>query len=278
MQEKKLSVGEISFTNCFPIYYYLRHRCSLSGVRFVAGVPARLNAALREGELDLCPGSSIEYARHPERYLLLPRFCIGSLKAIWSIRLFSRLPLEQLDGKAVALTGESDTSVVLCRIILGRFMGFENEFTTEITDLEQALDRADAVLLIGDRALAAGARAGDLYSYDLGSIWYERTGLPFVFALWILREKSASTHAAYLEKFWNALCEAHRSLSHPDDQLVESALKAKPFLSEIPVKEYWRLISYELSEDHLEGLKLFYRLANEIGQLDSQPEIRFYEF
>lgn len=277
MKEKQLSVGEITYTNCFPIYYHLRHRCELSGVRFVTGSPARLNAALRKGELDLCPSSSIEYARYPERYLLLPRFCIGSVKTIWSISLFSRLPIEQLDRKTVVLTGESDTSGTLCRIILGRFMGFDNEFKTEITDLEEALEKADAVLLIGDRALAASRRVGDLYSYDLGSIWHEQTGLPFVFALWTLHENAARIHAEMLKEFWQALCEAHRSISHPDEELVRSALKAKPFLTTASVKEYWRVISYELSQDHLKGLKLFYRLGNELGVLGSQPEIRFYE-
>jgi len=277
VKEKQFSVGEIPYTNCFPIYYHLRHRCELSGVRFVAGSPACLNAALCKGELDLCPSSSIEYARHPEGYLLLPRFCIGSVKTIWSIRLFSRMPIEQLDRKTVVLTGESDTSVILCRIILGRFMGFDNEFRTEIIDLEEALEKADAVLLIGDRALAAGRRLGNLYSYDLGGIWHQQTGLPFVFALWTMREDAARTHAEILKEFWQALCEAHRSISSPDEELVSSALKAKPFLTPTLVKEYWRMISYELSQEHLKGLKLFYSLGNEIGALESQPEIRFYE-
>jgi len=277
VKKKQFNIGEITYTNCFPIFYHLRRNDVLSGVRFVAGTPARLNAALRSGELDLCPGSSVEYACRPGQYLLLPRFCIGSVKAIWSIRLFSRLPLEQLDGKSVVLTGESGTSVLLCRIILGRFLGFKNEFRSETTGLDQALERADAVLLIGDRALAAGPQAEKLYSYDLGSIWYERTGLPFVFALWTLRREAAKTHTAELKEFWPALCEAHRKLSDPDEELVSGALETRPFLTRTKVKEYWRLISYELSNEHLKGLELFYRLGNEIGALGTPPKIRFYE-
>jgi chorismate dehydratase len=243
----------------------------------VQGQPSGLNAMLRDGRLDLCPSSSIEYALHQKRYLLLPRFCIGSLHAIWSIRLFSKLPLEQLDRKSLILTGESDTSAVLCRVILNRFMGFQNEFATEIIDLEDALDRADAVLLIGDRALAAHKRAGNLYSYDLGSFWNEKTGLPFVFALWTMNEDAAVTKAAELEEFWQALCEAHRRLSAPDEEMIESAVQARPFMTHDSVVRYWRLISYEMSESHLEGLELFYRLAYEIGELETLPELRFFE-
>ena len=177
---------------------------------------------LRDGRIDLCISSSIEYALHRKRYLLLPRFCIASLKAVWSIQLFSKLPLEKLDRKSLILTGESDTSALLCRVILERFMGFRNEFAKEIVDLEEALDRSDAVLLTGDRALAARNRAADLYSYDLGSIWNEKTGLPFVFALWTVNEDAAVTKAADLEEFWQALCQAHRSLAAPDEEMIDS--------------------------------------------------------
>src|SRR5436190_20439407 len=45
---------------------------------------------------------------------------------------------------------------------------------------------ADAVLLIGDRAMRA-ALPGYPYSYDLGQEWTEWTGLPFVYAVWAVR-------------------------------------------------------------------------------------------
>ncbi|MEA2062194.1 MAG: menaquinone biosynthesis protein [Gemmatimonadota bacterium] len=279
MEKKQLRIGEITYTNCFPIYYHLRNRSGTGTAEFVPGSPARLNELLRSGKLDLCPSSSVEYARDPERYFILPRFCIASTGTVRSIRLFSRLPLEELDGGRVVLTGESATSVVLCRIILGHFLGFDNDFTTGLSDLDQALDQADAVLLIGDRALAAGMRRDrpGLYSYDMGEIWHERTGLPFVYALWTLNETVARTQAdmQMLNEFWQSLCEAHRALPEADEEIISSLLRKKPFLTRSGVTEYWRLISYRLTGKHLEGLDLFYSLGHETGLVPAPPEIRF---
>ena len=45
---------------------------------------------------------------------------------------------------------------------------------------------ADAVLLIGDRAMRA-CLPGFAHAFDLGQEWYDWTGLPFVYAVWAVR-------------------------------------------------------------------------------------------
>ena len=241
------------------------------------GTPAELNSLLHQGRIDLCLSSSIEYARHSELYLLLPRFCIASAGPVPSIRLFSRLPLDRLDGAKVILTAESETTWVLCRIILERFLGFHNRFTTRKTDLEDALGEAEAVLLIGDRALAAQNHAEGIHSYDLSTIWQEHTGFPFVFALWTLRAEKVLTHRETLVELWSALCKAHQAINQPDDQLIRAVLAEKTFFTRDQLLHYWGLICYELSEAHLQGLRLFYRLAQELNFLAQSPEIKFYD-
>lgn len=277
-KDTELRVGEISYANCFNIFHYLRRQFPVPGVSFVAAPPAELNSRLRRGLIDLSPSSSIEYARHADDYYLLPRYCIGSRGPIWSIRLFSRLPVEDLDGSTVVLTGESDTTVVLLRIILSRFYGFTNRFVTEYTDLEEALSKAPAVLLIGDKALAGGTRApAGVRVYELSELWQAHTGLPFVFALWTLRRDAARARAEQLGAFWRALESAHQRIASPDDELVEAALASRSFLDREMILEYWRLVCYELTPEHLRGLTEFYRLAVEIGQAKSTPRLEFYD-
>jgi chorismate dehydratase len=46
---------------------------------------------------------------------------------------------------------------------------------------------ADAVQIIGDPALLAESAHPDWLSVDLGAVWHEMTGLPFVYAGWIGR-------------------------------------------------------------------------------------------
>src|SRR5215210_6427241 len=108
-------------------------------VEEVQGVPTDLNRQLLEGEIDLAPISSIEYARNADRLRLLPRLCVGSEGAVDSIQLVSRKPLEQI--RSIAVTPESATSVVLTRVLLPE------------ADHVPSGEGADATLLIGDAAL-----------------------------------------------------------------------------------------------------------------------------
>ena len=113
-----LRIGEISYLNCTPIFSMLRSRFADPEYQFVCGTPAELNQRLRSAEIDICPSSSIEYARNPDSYLILPDISIASIGAVKSVLLFSPLPIEALNGAEIALTGESETSVALLKILL----------------------------------------------------------------------------------------------------------------------------------------------------------------
>src|SRR4051794_13945462 len=151
-----------------PVFYRLE-----ADVEEVVGVPTDLNQALLDGECDLAPISSIEYARNADRLRILPRLCVGSEGAVDSIQLVSKTPLEHV--RTVAVTPESATSVVLTRVLL-----------PEATHVPLG-EPADAKLLIGDAALKS-AFEDPTPHYDLGRLWQERTGLPMVFAVWATAE------------------------------------------------------------------------------------------
>src|SRR5919109_3275928 len=106
-----IRLGRISYVNMAPGFYRLD-----ADVEEVQGVPTELNQRVLNGELDLAPISSIEYARHAGRLRLLPRLCVSSEGAVESIQLVSKKPLEQV--RVVAVTPESATSVVLTKVLL----------------------------------------------------------------------------------------------------------------------------------------------------------------
>src|SRR3954452_3394764 len=147
-----------------PVFYRLD-----AEVEELVGVPTDLNRALLEGECDLAPISSIEYARNADRLRILPRLCVGSEGAVDSIQLVSKTPLEHI--RTVAVTPESATSVVLTKVLLPE------------ASLVPFDEPAEARLLIGDAALKS-AFEDPTPHYDLGRLWLERTGLPMVFAVW----------------------------------------------------------------------------------------------
>lgn len=230
---------------------------------------------LADGRLDLCPSSSIEYAKHPEKYLILRDLSISSVGRVKSVFLFSRRPIENLNGQTVGLTRESATSVNLLKIILARFYNFRNQFT-ELKDANiKDLDDLPAVLLIGDSALKTALRREEgVYSYDLGELWNRFTGLPFVFALWIVRDETATDNRDAVTLLHGQLSEAKQRAY--DSYAVIAEEFGKEWIGKNELVDYWKTISYDLTPCHMEGLKLYYRFSAELHLTSGEPLIRMF--
>lgn len=268
-----LAVGHITYANCVPFFHYL-DEVGFRG-RIIEGVPAELNRLLATGVIDVSPSSSFEYACRWQDYLLLPGHSISACGPVRSVLLFSARPIEALEGTKIALTGESATSVNLLRILLGEFYGFRKvTFGVPDRPVEALIAEGATALLIGDRALRA-AQGASGHVYDLGELWYRFTGLPFVFALWIVRRETAQVKreevAALLRQLASARTRAFTSLEE-----VAATTPERLWMGEAGLIEYWRCMSYELDEQHLVGLRHFFSLAVKHGLLPAQPEIRFF--
>ena len=111
--------------------------------------------------------------------------------------------------------------------------------------------------------------------YDLGGLWYQFTGLPFVFALWILRREAALHKGSELRTLQKNLSES-RSRALSDLPALAKATPEREWLGEAGLVEYWNSMSYDLTEKHLQGLNLFFRLCFKYGLLTDEPEIHFF--
>jgi chorismate dehydratase len=270
-----LNIGHIQYANCTPIFSALASNFDCTGYRFVGGVPARLNAMLRAGSIDLSPSSSFEYAMAHDQYCLLPELSISAIGPVKSVLLFSRVPIEELDGCSIGLSAESDTSVNLLRVLLARKYGFGNSFERTSLPLSQALQRFPAVLLIGDAALK-GAAAGEGLIYDLGKLWLDFTGLPFVFALWIVRRDSALAKHDELAALARDLIAA-KKLACASYPAIAAGCAEREWLGVDELADYWRTISYDLTPAHIEGVRCFFSHAFELGLIPELPVLRFLE-
>jgi chorismate dehydratase len=245
-----IRLGRISYVNMAPVFFRLD-----AEVEEITGVPTELNRRLLDGEIDVAPISSIEYARNADSLRLLPRLCVSSEGAVDSIQLVSRLPLEQV--RTVAVTPESATSAVLTKVLLpdAEHVPFEEE--------------ADAKLLIGDAALRS-AFEDPTPHHDLGRLWQARTGLPMVFAVWAARE-SVSPHVKALE---DALVESVRQARAEPETLAREAsdLYGYPpgFLA-----RYFEKLRYRFGPRERAGLYTFLELAHGADELAEVPELRF---
>ena len=270
-----LRIGRIAYLNVAPYFHFLRQE-GFDG-EIVAGVPSQLNAMLAEGLIDACPSSSFEYGLHADDYYLLPGHSISSIGPVHSVLLFTPGPLRDIADGEIAITGESATSINLLKILLGEFCGIGNVLC-KVPDgrVEDLLRDGRSCLLIGDRALRAARSCPDGFQVtDLGALWYHFTGMPFVFALWILRREAAIAYPDDIIRLAGQLRESRR---HAFRSLPDMALQlsAETGFHATDLEDYWRSMSYDLSDGHIEGLRLYFSLCHKHGLLPAVPEFHFF--
>lgn len=154
------------------------------GIELSHDVPARLVERLRAGELDVALVSSIELFRRPG-YRYLPDLAVAGRGFVSSVQLFLRRPVE--DVRTVALDPASRTAAALVQVLLaGRPAGAPEFLEVAVGEDPRAAD-AQAWLRIGDAALREYLAPAAPPVFNPCATWTERTGLPFVFATWIVR-------------------------------------------------------------------------------------------
>jgi chorismate dehydratase len=243
-------LGRISYVNMAPVFHRLN-----AEVEEIQGVPTELNRMLLDGQLDLAPISSIEYARHASSLRILPRLCVSSEGAVDSIQLVSRVPFPQI--RSIAITPESATSVVLTKVLLPHVQHVPLE------------EKADAKLLIGDAALKS-AFEDPTPHFDLGRLWLERTGLPMVFAVWAAPEPVADG-VAELE---HSLVASVRLARAEPDVLAYEASERYGYPAGY-LARYFEKLRYSFGPRERAGLYTFFELARDVGELAHVPELRF---
>ncbi|ARQ69280.1 menaquinone biosynthetic enzyme MqnA/MqnD family protein [Streptomyces marincola] len=263
-------VGHIQFLNCLPLYWGLARSGSLLDLELTKDTPEKLGERLVNGELDIGPVSLMDFLAHADELVALPDIAVGCDGPVMSCVIVSQVPLDQLDGARVALGSTSRTSVRLARLLLAERHGVAPDYFTCPPDLGLMMQEADAAVLIGDPALRAALhdapRLG-LAVHDLGQMWHEWTGLPFVFAAWGVRRD-------YLRREPETVREVHRSFLASRDlsleevgKVAEQAARWEDFDAEV-LERYFTTLDFRLGPRQLAGAAEFARRVGRAGQAD----------
>lgn len=262
-----MRLGRIPYINCYPVYGAIDRGHVSVPADLVTGTPAELNDLLVAGELDVSVISAVEYARHAKHLVLLPELAISCDGPVQSVVLFSRQPVEKLDGKAVLRSASSRTSVALLELLCRDVWKIRPpprfaEVRAEASDLEHLAELPhEAVLVIGDPALLLAARHVYPHRYDLGEEWKRWTGLPFVFAVWAAR-RGADSQA--VRRIHRALLESRAwGLAHLDE--LARAASAATQVPDSECRDYLAGLDYALTYKHLAGLTDFFRRLAAVG-------------
>jgi chorismate dehydratase len=158
-------------------------------------VPRAVTAAAANGEIDAGPVPLVDCVRLEDRFEPVAGFCIASVQRAGSSLLYSTRPITALAGAYIGVSDEAATALRLLHVLL------HCKYQVQPAAYGPLQAAQDACLLIGNQALRQ--RRGMLgfpHIYDLGAEWHAWTGLPFVFARWMVRKEVALREKALLEE------------------------------------------------------------------------------
>src|SRR5213593_2145568 len=150
MKDSAIRIGAVNYLNSKPLVEGLEELAPEA--ELVLEVPSRLADSLAEGRIDVGLIPVIEYFR-AGTYSIVPNIAVASHGPVLSVTLFSRVPWK--DIRWLALDEGSRTSAALAQILLRRRYGVEAEILPLPLNHQAEDVNADAVLLIGDRAMRA---------------------------------------------------------------------------------------------------------------------------
>ena len=270
---RRLRISAISYLNTAPLMWDFEHGEAGRHFEIYYTLPSACARALQAGEADIGIIPSAAYAVIPG-LRVLPGVAIASRRAVRSILLVSKVPVERI--QTVALDTSSMTSVALTKILFEKWLGGGRTFAPMAPDIDAMLATHDAGLVIGDPALQIDRSR--YLTLDLAEEWIRHTGKPFVFAFWAVREKALREAAPMADLAGIFQQSRDHGLEPASLDQIAREWAPRVGITEGDVQEYLsHNIHYDLDAGCVEGLQLFYRYAAEIGALPSAPDLNFLE-
>jgi chorismate dehydratase len=206
---------------------------------------------------------------------IIPGCAIASKRKVRSILLVRRASQPLSVIKTVAADTSSRSSLAYAQILFRKQWNPSAVFLPHRPDLDPMLETADAALLIGDPALFAleerqnfEERTGqELIYHDVAEEWIKLTGVPWVAAVWAIREASLAASNRTLEEIAaDFIASRDRGLASIET-LVEEWSARLPLPANTIRTYLTSNIFYKLDEECQGGLRKFYELAAETGVL-----------
>lgn len=268
---KRLRISAISYLNTVPLMWDFEHGTAGADFDISYTVPSSCAAALQAGTADIGIIPAAAYTQIPD-LVILPNVAIAARRAVRSILLISKLPLNQI--RSIALDSSSMTSVALTKVLFERWLGGGRTFTSMAPNLEVMLSGHDACMVIGDTALRV--ERSRYQTFDLAEEWIRFTGKPFVFAFWAVRRTALENCTQNLAAVFQA--SAEHGLQPESVAHIAREWAPQLGISEAEIRQYLtENIHYQLDPGCIEGLQLFYRYAQELGVLPAAPPLQFVE-
>ena len=272
-----IRVGRISYVNVAPVYYGFDAGLRPEWIKMLSAPPSVLNNMMLKGDLDISPVSSAAYAQHQDKWLILPDLSISCFGKIMSVIIVSRYPFYQLNNKKVIFTDESETAAELLKLL---FMSKQIApfFETRTIKNPKDIQKDDgAVLLIGDTALKEKWSTHYDYVWDLGDMWKKLTGLPFVFAIWVVKKSFADKRPETVSSIIDLFHSSKKKGGQNIDRIAKTAA-AKLGISVDTCSEYFDKLCYDLNSFQIDGIEAFFKRLYKEKIVSKPVKLSFFDF
>lgn len=269
---RPMRVGAVSYLNTLPLIDGLE---VLDGLDLRLSVPSLLIDALTGGEVDVALCSAIDYLRSSVPLSIVPVGVLGSEGPTHTVRLYSQQPYESLE--AIHCDTDSHTSIALLEVLMRARIGRCPELVPynarERTAGHRVIEEPAAMLLIGDKVVVdAPPESRYPYQLDLGAEWFERTGLPFVFATWMARRDDDPAHIAAIA----AVLDRQRRMNRDRlDTIVHRRAAGRSWPDDLARHYLASCLRFQFDTRALRGLERFYAEAQAAGIV---PQARAVDF
>lgn len=287
-------IGSVQFLNAAPLTWNLKNVAASQDVSIEESlaVPSRLAEDLIAGRYDAALIPIAEAIRHPE-LRQVSDVCIASEGPVWSIKFVAFRPLGEMNR--IGLDPASRSSGALLQICAAEYWKINAEFfpfsigealgcgfdasenldfslkenREELVEIGQAHD-LDGVLLIGDKALRMPHQCEEFAGiYDLGQVWTQWTGLPFVYASWFAHP------GADLERLSHLFNEVRSRSQIEMDEVVLSTSRTQNWELELCRDYLVRKIRYRLGGRERRGAEVFCRMMQKYALAPLGTELEF---
>ena len=300
-------VGWIPYWNLYPFYQELLSQNKIP-IKILKAHPSLVNLWLANKKVDFGPASSVCLLYYERRMTCFPLglSAEGSIKSVYlgfdkeEYDFFLLFKNKLLDLKEIFqiakklypdnvqsmvnyifkkskngvlsvknnypcfyFTKDSATSVALSKVILMMLFGTV-EYRKILTD-----DRSKATvkLVIGDKALSAASSFA--YKIDLGEVWFDITGLPFVYALW---QTSVAIDKGVVRSLYEIAKQAEEKIYSNISLYLPSKKPIDDKGINIDLISYWQVLRYCLQQRDVEGLLLYIMLVREFEGVKTTDE------
>jgi len=262
------TVGCVSYLNSKPLIESVLSRRDI-WVRFA--VPASLSELINSGAVDAAILPIVDYQTSRRKLLLVPAGAIASDGPTLTVRIFSRISPQNITR--LHADTDSHTSVILARLILREAYGAAPKLVpTAMSPGQRPQSNTQALLLIGDKVVNAAPDTTEYpHQLDLGLEWKKLTGLPFVFAMWMMPVDAPDLRLAKI------LSDSRREGENMTDELVDRYADRLGWPDDLARRYLTEHLTYAVTTQCRRAVERFFQLADKNGLLKATRPIRYLE-